>query len=206
MPQHPMVQFYANDRDKCEQDKTSSRLHLKTYEDMDFPLILFISREPNHEMGELNKKIGFYGYNKATTHNWTRPLSVIAYILGEDRIKLKEIIMKYGLSPIILSYKHSCSIPNPVSNKEHLRNSINHDIEDVLRGYKINIIIDHSNINREKIPFKSISPNNYIFLDTYLGSRVGDKALFEEIKKKFDDDRLNKIRHIWKEYLSKMGN
>jgi len=203
---HGLVLFYAKDRKLTAKEKADYK---------SLPLILFVSREPNDPDGKLSGK-GAYDYkkgqDKSLSPSWRRPLSVISHVLNECPNKMKTLIEnKWRMCPIILTYKHPYSISENDKEKMHIRKGMDHsghinNILNILNDYNVKMVIDHSAEGSGNIFIPLKKNPSYVYLDTYLGSRVKNEALFEEIKKKFDDDKLTIIHHIWEEYLLKMGN
>lgn len=196
--------FYANDRKLGKKEK-------ETYKS--FPLILFISREPNDKWGELSG-IDAYDLNGGrVSNNWRVPIKAISYILGED---VESVIKVTKLCPIILSYRYPCSIPNngnlinTTLLKSVIRNISDYsrhssNIANELSDYKIGLIIDHSGVD---LSTEGLTPPNMptpIFLKTYFGKQgLGDKEVFTELNCKINTSHKTIIHNIWKDFLSKV--
>jgi hypothetical protein len=203
MSKHPLVLFYGKGR-------KLNKKEMEAYKS--FPLILFISREPNDVFGELDGA-GAYNYDSRGSRNSTWPLAIIAGIIGEDRNKMKSIIQEKGLSPIILSYRYPCSIPNNDNSiKTIIRNISDYsrhssNIANLLKEYRIGIIIDHSGVDKKRnglnIPLKNNPPS--VLIDTYIGNLkdASYEKLIKEIKNHVDPSAIS---NIWKEFLSNTGN
>jgi hypothetical protein len=99
-------------------------LYYKETKDLDFPLILFVGREPNGDV-EIKNIIGEHNFDDyPNCAFWNTSYGVVANVLGVSTSEIKELFRKRKSSCIVFSDSLPCTILNKVKDKFSIREKI----------------------------------------------------------------------------------
>lgn len=119
----------------------------------DFPLVLTIGREPNHDVaiGNFVKKIDRQGFAKMSGGVWMVAYSVLAETgLGIPGREFKRQCLARDASPILFANAFPECIPHEIGNKEILRSQLTHRIPEHLDNLfsnplvqRVHLVVQH---------------------------------------------------------------